>query len=209
MTARNAPEQPPIRDFVFVGGSLALDLVNTEINVRGKPRDLLALPDDVVGWWQHAQGRYPEGDMVQFNGSLPPADVEFLAATKALRATLRRIFSAVDAQQSIRSEDLEHLNAVLRLADLAVDRGTDGVVRSVYRTVNSLDGAVLLPVALSAKQLLTEGNLSRVHHCRNQRCILFFYDDTRSATRHWCSVGCMNRARSSQRYQAEKQRRAG
>src|SRR6187399_2934541 len=50
--------------FVFVGEVLALDLVNTEVVVRGKPRDLLATPEDVGQWWRAAQRYYPDMDVM-------------------------------------------------------------------------------------------------------------------------------------------------
>lgn len=53
-------------------------------------------------------------------------------------------------------------------------------------------------------RLLTEGDLRRLHKCRNERCVLLFYDTTKSGTRQWCSLDCFNRTRSSQRYRQRK-----
>jgi predicted RNA-binding Zn ribbon-like protein len=63
---------------------------------------------------------------------------------------------------------------------------------------------VLLPIAQSAFALLSGQDLERLHRCANDRCMLLFYDTTKSATRRWCSTACMNRARSSQRYRDRK-----
>jgi predicted RNA-binding Zn ribbon-like protein len=49
-------------------------------------------------------------------------------------------------------------------------------------------------VALSAVDLLTRKDHGRLHRCENARCVLLFYDTTKSSTRRWCSTGCMDRA---------------
>ena len=76
---------------------------------------------------------------------------------------------------------------------------------AVYRPRDDDQGAVLLPIALSALYLFTQAEYHRLHHCKNERCILFFYDTTKSATRQWCSLECMNRARSLQHYRQVKE----
>jgi predicted RNA-binding Zn ribbon-like protein len=78
----------------------------------------------------------------------------------------------------------------------------------IYRTHQEEQGAILLPFALSALQLFTQTEKHRLHQCKNDRCILFFYDNTKSSTRQWCSIECMNRARSLQHYQHVKEQRS-
>jgi predicted RNA-binding Zn ribbon-like protein len=194
-------------DFLFVGGVLAIDFVNTEVIVRGKPRDLLAAPRDLAHWWASARTHHPDADMVRFAGTPDGADLALLASAKALRANLRQILTDLAAPRDLGAQPLAALNQVLKLGHPAVEQLGESF-RPVYHITNTLEGPALLPIALSAHWLLTAGNLARVHQCHNPRCILFFYDETRSATRHWCSLGCMNRARSIQRYQAAKAERA-
>ncbi|MFL5652938.1 MAG: CGNR zinc finger domain-containing protein [Ktedonobacteraceae bacterium] len=55
--------------------------------------------------------------------------------------------------------------------------------------------------------LFTRAEKHRLHICKNERCILFFYDTTKSATHQWCSLECMNRARSLQHYRHVKEER--
>jgi predicted RNA-binding Zn ribbon-like protein len=55
--------------------------------------------------------------------------------------------------------------------------------------------APLLPIALSAARLTMGGARERLHRCANERCVLLFYDTTKSATRRWCSVACKDRDR--------------
>jgi len=71
----------------------------------------------------------------------------------------------------------------------------------IYRFRQAEQGAILLPIALSAFYLFTQLLEHRLHKCKNDRCILFFYDTTKSTMRQWCSLEWMNRARSLQHYQ--------
>jgi len=90
----------------------------------------------------------------------------------------------------------------------ALDVISEQEMVAVYRTHEANWGAILLPIALSAFHLFTQAEKHRLHKCKNDRCILFFYDTTKSATRQWCSLDCMNRARSLQHYRHAREARA-
>lgn len=190
-------------DFLFVGEALALDLVNTDIVVRGRSRDLLGTPVDIAAWWRAASERYPEAGLS--SAALDTrVDDAVLEGVRAFRDTLRGIFSTVADGSIPRAEDLEALNRVLHAGYLVIGVDSDGQLQQVSGSHDpELDG-LLLPIARSALTLLTEQDASRLHRCANERCVLLFYDTTKSATRRWCSVGCMNRARSSRRYRERR-----
>jgi predicted RNA-binding Zn ribbon-like protein len=190
--------------FFFVGEALALDLVNTEIATRGKPVDLLDPPNALPAWWRAARARYPEADDTDGAADLAFADPRLLPAVKGLRAALRRLFGAIADRHPMPTADLAVLNGVLRAGSAQVEAGDDGRLRTVYRARDRAIDAALLPIARSATTVLTERDPARLHRCGNERCVLLFYDTTKSATRRWCSVGCMNRARSAARYRARK-----
>jgi predicted RNA-binding Zn ribbon-like protein len=190
--------------FLFIGDVLALDLVNTEVVVRGKPRDLLATPEDVGQWWDAAQHSYPNMDVVQASG-VTHVDTVGLAALKRLRTTLRGIFGALADGTTPASADIDALNSVLRTGTHALLLTSSGAVEPVYQAQPGAD-AMLFAIALSALRLVRDGEQQRLHRCSNDRCVLLFYDTTKSATRRWCSLGCMDRARSAKRYRAAKQR---
>jgi predicted RNA-binding Zn ribbon-like protein len=97
------------------------------------------------------------------------------------------------------------LNDVLRTGYASLDFSRQGDVTPVFHTSDPRKGPILVPIALSALDLIQTGERKRLHECENDRCILFFYDTTKSATRRWCSLGCMDRARSSRRYRQAKQ----
>lgn len=207
-TASIQPEQSSGQSdetFPFVGGILALDLVNTEIMVRGKPRDLLSLPQDVERWWLAAQRHYPMSDEVRGEDEGSRVyDLAFLETIKTLRRALRNIFSASIEGTTPSKADVDVFNAVLRTGYHALELTSEGHLLPLYRTTEKSKGEVLLPIALSALQLIGKEEDKRLHKCENERCILLFYDTTKSATRRWCSLACLDRARSAQRYMAKR-----
>jgi predicted RNA-binding Zn ribbon-like protein len=198
--------------FLFYGGVLALDLVNTEKMVRGKRGDLLTSPQALQSWWEAVLAQ---------NYTLPTViapEVEFdekaLAATKDLRASLRQLFTAVvglaGATQSASAINLEKVNQVLASGSPILTTNAQGEVKAAYQLQpyplqQGRETPLLFQVALSALQLLTSSDLERLHQCKSARCILYFYDHTKSSTRQWCSLGCMNRARSIEHYKHTKQ----
>jgi len=190
--------------FPFFGDVLALDLVNTEVILRGKPRDLLAAPEDVAQWWHAARRHYPDMEEVKASGGVL-VDTAMLVALKGLRRALRGIFSALADSTTPASTDIDVLNSVLRTSAHALLLTSSGAVRPIYQVQTGAD-PTLFAIALSALRLVRDGELQRLHRCSNDRCVLLFYDTTKSATRRWCSVGCMDRARSAKRYLAAKQR---
>jgi predicted RNA-binding Zn ribbon-like protein len=190
--------------FPFFGDVLALDLVNTEVILRGKPRDLLAAPEDVAQWWHAARRHYPDMEEVEASGGAR-VDTAMLDALKGLRRALRGIFSALADSTTPASADIDVLNSVLRTGAHALLLTSSGAVRPIYQVQTGAD-PTLFAIALSALRLVRDGELQRLHRCSNDRCVLLFYDTTKSATRRWCSVGCMDRARSAKRYLAAKQR---
>jgi predicted RNA-binding Zn ribbon-like protein len=196
-------EHDATSEFLFVGDALALDFVNTAIVVRGQPRDLLAAPADLVAWQHAAATIDPASDLA--TGSLARfADEVTLTGAKTLRASLRGLFRAVASGAPVADGDLEALNRVLRTGFLTVEVAADSRFLPIWRSHDGGSDGLLLAIARSAMTLLTESDLSRLHRCANERCVLFYYDTTKRATRRWCSTGCMNRARSSRRYRERR-----
>jgi predicted RNA-binding Zn ribbon-like protein len=191
--------RPP---FVFLAGVLALDFVNTDVVIRSKPRDFLAEPADLAAWWQAALDHHA----VQVEGvdKFAQAGPDSLGDAKVLRKALRGIFTAVAHSQPVQQADLAILNQVLRTGHASLTLAPDGRFLPLYRTDHSADERVRFAIALSAFELLSEGDLSRLHKCKNERCVLLFYDTTKSATRRWCSTDCMNRARSIENYRRSR-----
>jgi predicted RNA-binding Zn ribbon-like protein len=190
--------------FLFIGDVLALDLVNTEVVVRGIGRDLLATPEDAGQWWRAAQRAYPDMEVGE-GGGVVRFDLAALLALKELRTALRGIFGALADGTTPATADIDIVNSVLRTGAHALMLTSIGAVQAAYQAQPGAD-SMLFAIALSAVRLVRDGERQRLHRCSNERCVLLFYDTTKSATRRWCSLGCMDRARSAKRYRAAKQR---
>lgn len=191
------------QDFFFVGGILALDFVNTEAVVRNKRTDLLENVEALQLWWQKALAEHPP--VTNWSSAQPlELDEEVLQKAKKLRADLRHLLETVTSGQKIATAELEKLNQILGYGRPNLQLTAENKLQAGFEVAGQATEVVLFEIAHSALKLLTEKNLERLHKCQNNRCILLFYDTTKSATRHWCSLGCMNRYRSIQHYQESK-----
>ncbi len=198
----------PAMDYLFLGGVLALDLVNTEVIVRGKRYDLFASPEDVVVWWRQARTHYPDVEHVRVDSDTVIWNTQLLERIKRLRAAIRTLCTNMVGGQAFDVEALTTLNTILAMGYPALEAASvQEMVAAYHPRRDDEQGAILLPLALSALHLFTQAERHRLHQCRNERCILFFYDTTKSATRQWCSLECMNRARSLQHYRHIKEER--
>jgi predicted RNA-binding Zn ribbon-like protein len=195
----------PAMDYLFLSGVLALDLVNTEVVVWGKRYDLFASPEDVAAWWQQACTHHRDAEQVRANTDTVIWSTQLLERIKRARAAIRTLCTNLVERQSWDVEALTTLNTILAIGYPALEAASGQEMIAVYCPRDDDQGAVLLPIALSALHLFTQAEHHRLHHCKNERCILFFYDTTKSATRQWCSLACMNRARSLQHYRLIKE----
>lgn len=193
-------------DFVFVGENLALDLINTEIVERSKPIDLLAQPEDAEVWWEEAQEYHGFLDTLIFKNV--DFDEVMLVGLKDFRLTLRSFFEEIIDTGQAQESMLHRLNEILRLGQLTLKYNADNQRFTASHYLKSgITESMLFPMALAAVNLLTQEDLTRLHKCHNELCVLLFYDTTKSATRKWCSSACHERERSRKRYQKAKQKR--
>ncbi len=186
--------------FVFIGDALALDLINTVKIVRGEIIDTLQSADNLRDWWGLAHEHHTQIEHVADEAL--PFDDAILTTVKGVRDHLHDLFISVIEGQQPDSDDLNVLNWALTTAHPTVKWDTGGHVE--YVSSGEQAAGLLLPAALSAMRLLTQMDLSRLHKCQSNQCILLFYDTTKSGTRHWCSTACMDRDRSRRRYRESK-----
>ena len=189
-------------------GALALSLVNTETLDRGKQRDALSSPEALAWWWEDICAHYPDQCGIAGAGTPIAWTSDLLEAIKTLRRALRTLVTQVVEQQVVEEEHLKPINEILALGYSALERTGQGTVKAAIHLRDPEQGKVLVPIALSAQRLFTESDWRRLHQCKHDRCIVFFYDTTKSGTRRWCSPGCMNRARSIQHYHMTKKKSA-
>jgi predicted RNA-binding Zn ribbon-like protein len=175
-------------DFLWVGNHPGVDLCNTVPVVGGDAVELLARPGDLQSWLTAAGvgaagGRRPSGPT--------------LAWVRRLRDALRGVLTAGPD----RRRPLAALNSVL--AELPAVPAVDGAGCLVLRAAGPQAQVCLdvAAVAIDACGLPPE----RVRECANPRCVLLFYDVSKSASRRWHDMAtCGNRAKAAAHHARSK-----
>jgi predicted RNA-binding Zn ribbon-like protein len=112
-----------------------------------------------------------------------------------LRECLRVIFDSTVNDKSFPASWIEPVNEILRITeghDELVPRSGGWSLQFIARE-GGLDW-LLAAIARSAAELLVEGPRAPIRRCANPACKLFFYDDSRTRRRRWCSMAvCGNR----------------
>lgn len=112
-----------------------------------------------------------------------------------LRESLRAVFASLVEHESFPASWAEPINEILRITeghDELVSQKGAWSLQFVARE-SGLDW-LLAAIARSAAELLVEGPRAPIRRCANQNCRLFFYDDSRTHRRRWCSMAvCGNR----------------
>ncbi|MBC7930364.1 MAG: CGNR zinc finger domain-containing protein [Rubrivivax sp.] len=195
--------------FKLVGGSPSLDFVNTVGGWAGDPenklvrdavlREKLSGYPDLVAWGRQA-GLLADKEAKRLlrlaDEEAGAAGVVFKRGLK-LRETIYRLFKSVVDNRRPDPADLEQLNEELLIArgheKLAYAGGA--LEWSWNDRAEALD-CVLWPLALSAAELLTSGELSRVRQCGGEQCGWLFLDTSRNRSRQWCDMkDCGNLAK--------------
>lgn len=167
------------------GGPPAVDLVNTEIVLRGKPGDLLGDDDAVAAWLTFERERLELSECAQ-----SPS----LEEIHRLRAALRRTFTAIVGGDPPPGQALEEINAAAGREPIGLALEWDDAPR-----VRTRDGGGELPtdglaaLGRSAVTFLAGPDQARLRKCGNPRCVLFFLASNRR--QHWCSEACGRRVR--------------
>ncbi|NMO03545.1 hypothetical protein HH308_20215 [Gordonia sp. TBRC 11910] len=185
-------EQQQKPDFLFLGGDVALDFVNTVMVVGGRPADLIATPADLGAWLRSS-----------------PIAAEFGAPTKVdesvheqaigLRSAMRDAFSSLAEGRPVPDAALAGINAVLTDSPGTELRSTaEGDIVEVPRVDLAHDDRwTSWILADAAAKLLGSDLRRRLRRCANHdTCVLMFVDTSRSRTRRWCSMElCGNRSK--------------
>lgn len=135
-------------------------------------------------------------------------------AERAVEAILRFRALVVETLEALRSgavlpsDALEALNKELMRCGCVRKLVSDG---DTYRTeilfeVNTPED-VLMPIAHSLADIITNAPLERLKQCREQSCSCYFIDTSKNATRAWCSMQrCGNRRKVANYYRRERER---
>jgi predicted RNA-binding Zn ribbon-like protein len=174
---------PPL----FIADQLALDFLNTVVQLDGERRDLLQSDADVRRWLELAE-------LLEADEALPTYPPQSLRrVARELRELLREL---VARRKGGKRLDVSALNTFLAAGkqrpELVLERG--GALRLMQRFEKATPEQLLMPIALSGAELLASGNFDLVRACESAECVLQFYDRTKSHRRRWCSMAtCGNR----------------
>ena len=178
----------------LIAGRLALDFANLVPEAR-----------DVS--WQEFVGFLVDSKVVSrergqrlvlFERTEPAAVNGVLLKALRLRECVRAIFSAVGERREFPKAWTAPVNEILQVTEghdeLEAQEGRwrlEFVARE-----NGLEW-LLAAIARSAAELIVEGPAVPVKRCANLECRLFFYDDSRTLQRRWCSMAvCGNRSKA-------------
>jgi len=182
-----------IKEIRLLAGNLALDLVNTRDTApNGEPGfDRLLDYEHLIAWAVRRGLLSADAAEAMSRRAAVESDEagKTLERTRALRSDIYEVFDALarDRTPPKRSlDDLRRINAEA-LAHGSLVRQGDAFVWDWSN--NEELQSVLWPVAHSAMELLTLGDLPRVKRCG--RCSWLFLDATKNRSRRWCSMeGC-------------------
>ncbi|MDH5233467.1 MAG: ABATE domain-containing protein [Gemmatimonadota bacterium] len=197
-----AAERPPA--FVFVGGRLWLDFVNTDDARLGTRVDTIASFDRFVDWLAEARAVDPDRAVALQRRALeqPSGAAAALVEARRVRAALRALAERGRTDQGERAREgaLAEINRVLgrSVGTRRVEALPDGGYVRSFVPVGDVFGGLVIPVVESAVDSLVHGELLRIHKCADRRCPRHFFDDSRSRTRRWCDMReCGNRAKAA------------
>lgn len=194
------PPHPAHAPFLLVGGSQALDFINTRLVRDGELLDLLATWSDVVRWAAAVglcDAAVPHADHAHTSANTSTGS-SALADALALREAVRTLVHSTAAGAPPDAAAIDIINR-------AASRSPNNVrlifdARGLRRECGSgaASPAVLLgAVALDAIDLLTQRDRARLRKCASPECSLFFFDISRNGKRRWCSMsGCGNRSKA-------------
>lgn len=194
----------------LLGGHPILDFVNT-LDWRdrdaeaGGPVETLVSYEALLAWAQRlALLEAGEARLLAKEAQANPAAANaVLQDALALREALHRLIIAAEARQRPASADLDRLNHWLAAVPttLRLATNTDGYVWMRSQAASGLH-VPLVRLAHMAAELLTSGQVQRVHRCAGPGCGWLFLDTSPNRRRRWCSMeGCGNRAKAKRHYQ--------
>ncbi len=197
--------------FELVAGRLCLDFVNTLDGSRetGETQEKLVSYGDLVAWGREA-GVVTEREartLLREAARNPGGAARALARARALREAVYEIFYAVaHGRRAPSKTDLAVLNAELSeaMAQSRVVRTDDGFGWD-WSTKDEALERVIWPVARSAAELLTSGEVGRTRVCEAGDCSWLFMDLSKNRSRRWCDMkNCGNRAKSRRHYERKR-----
>jgi predicted RNA-binding Zn ribbon-like protein len=184
----------------FIGGALCLDFVNT-VHCYGAadPVDDLQTAEDLLSWAMAAKVLSPEqaASMKRQFRSRPAVGDDVLKEAKRVRTILQEIFTSAPKAGPAHIPALNSLlSRQTAVPSLVRDAGN---LRLQWHASSPGVQGTLLPVLLSAAEIISGGDFARVRECDSPTCTFLFLDTSKNHSRRWCDMRmCGNRAKVNQ-----------
>jgi predicted RNA-binding Zn ribbon-like protein len=184
------------RPWVWYGGTLFADFVNTRKERFGAGVELLEVPADLDGWF----------DAAGLPARAVPVGQDVLREARALREAIDELIRGVVGDRVPAGPALATVNAWLEIPTatrcrlgwqngelvLAESDGASGGPRTV-----------LARIAHDAADMLGTGERRRLRICGGESCSARFVDHSAGQRRRWCQMGvCGNRAKAARHRRA-------
>jgi predicted RNA-binding Zn ribbon-like protein len=178
-------------DFVFDGGGLATDFVNTRTSRWRGGEELLTSPDRLVDWFRRCGLRLDVERLTQ---------VDLDDALELREAIDACILASVDglpfppAGVSVVNRVAAHVEVDVVQLDILDKRPV-----AVTRAPRHPGRAALAAVAADAVRMLGTEAAQSLKVCESDQCSIRFVDHSLARSRRWCSMSrCGNRAKARQ-----------
>ena len=205
---KEAKSKPQGRQsFDLVAGNACLDFVNTLDDRHIKPKELLAVYDDLLQFAEDA-GLLEAAQRERLSRRSradPERAQEALRRARELRESIHDVFWAVIENRRVPSDALAKLNREIQISSdhlhLAPANG-----HFEWRFDDLTDFDVLRwRIARSTADLLASDQLAFVRACSSKECEWFFLDTSKNHHRRWCDMKrCGNRAKVRRFYEKKK-----
>jgi predicted RNA-binding Zn ribbon-like protein len=198
---------------VLPAGKLCLEFVNTlDWHASEQPLETIPSYTELIAWALRI-GLISEADASLLNkqaAAQPALAQQINAWAIDLREAIYQLFVAIAEKSTPDPANLALLNEALpqAYASPQLIATSSGYSWSWHADKRGLDG-LLWPILRSTARLLTEGTLSRIGQCADDRgCGYLFYDTSRNRSRRWCDMNsCGNRAKSQRHYARHRSNR--
>jgi predicted RNA-binding Zn ribbon-like protein len=183
----------PLPSSHLIGGRLSVDFVNVSAGTSELSWEQL------IGFLGATRIVSAErgAQLLSLPQSDPQAADGLLLKARRLGGSLRLTFSTMVRKQVVAAKWVEAVNEILQITeghDELVHE--EGVWRIEFIAREAGLDWLLAAIARSAAEIIAEGARARLRHCANANCGLFFYDDSRTRRRRWCSMAtCGNRSK--------------
>ncbi|MBS1999722.1 MAG: CGNR zinc finger domain-containing protein [Cyanobacteria bacterium SZAS LIN-2] len=183
--------------FIFIANHPGLDFINTRMKSKNQLVELLGSPADLLQW-MFAAYLISAADIAYAEKNWTAQDLReaFLDALRLREAGLRAMES-----EGHRSAALSIVNEYLARPAIASELVATSSGYALRDYPVSAEGLVPL-IARQVSGIFTDLDAGLIKKCRNDKCVLYFYDTSKNHARSWCSMEiCGNRAKAAKHYQ--------